>query len=306
MGLRIRTNIASLRAQRQLAESSQRIVDTSATLASGSRINKAADDAAGMGMNTKMSAHQRSFQQAQRNGQDGVSIVQTAEGGLVETTKMIHRLRELAIQSASDTIGQQERQLIQLEYEALQDEIDRIASTTEFNGTRLLVGSQEFSPDGLYMSNHNESPLEIQVGKDYLPHADSLDNDNPVNIIRIDLSKMETYANKINIGASDNDDRTRVDSREDAQLSISRLDQAMTDVSSYRAYLGSIQNRLDSADNSLAIHRENLAASQSRFADTDFAAAAAELTQNTIIQQAGASVLSQANASPQIALSLLG
>ena len=306
MGLRIRTNIASLNAQRQLAQSSRKIVETNATLASGSRINKAADDAAGMGIKTKMTAHKNSLEQAQRNTQDGISIIQTAEGGLVETTKMIQRLRELAIQAASDTIGNREREMIQLEYEGLQDEIDRIASVTEFNGTRLLTGNGEFAPDGLDFSNHNESPLEIQVGKDYLSEADSLDEDNPVNIIRLDLSQIEAYAEKINVGSTDDDDRTKVNTRENAQQSISRLDTALEDVSSYRAYLGSLQNRLTSSDNNLSIHIENIAASRSRFADTDFAAAAADLTQNTIIQQAGASILSQANSAPQVALSLLG
>ena len=145
MGLRIRTNVTSLNAQRRLGQSTKAVADSTNKLASGKRINKAADDAAGLAISSNLTADIRSLNVAKRNANDGISLVQTAEGGLEETNNMLTRLRELAVQSASDTIGDTERGFIDKEYIALKDEIDRIASVTEFNGTRLLVGESDLT-----------------------------------------------------------------------------------------------------------------------------------------------------------------
>ncbi len=307
MGLRIRTNIASLNAQRRLGISTEAMTNSGSKLASGERINKAADDAAGLAISENLRADVRSLNQARQNTQDGVSLVQTAEGGLVETTNMLIRLRELAVQSASDTVGNTERGFIDKEYQALKSEIDRIANSTEFNGTRLLVGNREIPEDmkGL----ENPFPLEIQVSKDYYTESDSLENANPVNIIRIDLGNLNAFStgeNSLQINQSIAGEEVQgVDNKKGAQLSIGRLDQALTTVNEYRAYLGAIQNRMQSTINNIGVQIENLDAARSRIKDTDFASETAEFTKMRIMQQAGTSVLAQANSQPQIALGLL-
>jgi len=283
-------------------------------LASGSRINRAADDAAGLAVSENLRADVRSLNMAKRNANDGVSLVQTAEGGLEETSNMLIRLRELAIQGASDTIGNQERGFINKEYFQLKDEIDRIANSTEFNGTRLLVGNKADSgelPEEM-MGQANKFPLEIQVGKDYYLDSDSLDKQNPVNIIKIDMSRLNAFTNgegSLNLGAANVDDtseeNTRVDSKASSQQAISRLDDAINKVNEYRAYLGAVQNRFTSAISNLGVQTENLDTARSRIRDADYAAETATFTQNHILQQAGTSVLSQANQQPQMALSLL-
>ena len=195
MGLRIRTNVASLNAQRRLGQSTDAIGESGNKLASGERINKASDDAAGLAISENLRADVRSLNQAKRNALDGVSLVQTAEGGLNETTNMLVRLRELAVQAASDTIGNTERGFLDKEYQALKSEIDRIASSTEFNGTRLLVGQVALPED--MNTGANAFPLEIQVSKDYYTQSDALSHPNPTNIIRIDLqTSMHTQAAK--------------------------------------------------------------------------------------------------------------
>ena len=164
MGLRIRTNTTSINAQRKLQDSTNMLRKTMAKLTSGERINKAADDAAGLAVSESLRADLRSLKMARRNANDGISLVQTTEGGLVETNNVLVRLRELAVQAASDTISDLERGFLDKEFVALKDEIERLAITTEFNGTRLLVGDAEL-PEELGFSN--AYPLEIQVGKDY-------------------------------------------------------------------------------------------------------------------------------------------
>lgn len=304
MGLRIRTNVASINAQRRLRDSTMALRQSAAKLASGKRINKAADDAAGLAISANLNADIRSLNQAKRNASDGVSLVQTAEGGLVETTNMLTRLRELSIQAASDTIGAQERQYLDEEFLALKDEIDRIASATEFNGTRLLVGNGDTPED--IANPEGTFPLEIQVGKDYYLMSDSKSVPNPVNIIRLDMSELNAYTtgeNSLNIGRAE--EGARVNTKEKAQVSISRLDDALTRVNEYRAKLGAAQNRLGSTINNLAIQVENLSTANSRILDTDFAAETARYSSQKILQNAGTSVLAQANTMPQVALNLL-
>jgi flagellin len=308
MGLRIQTNMQALIAQRNLVSSTEANNQSMDRLASGYRINKAADDAAGLAISEKLKADIRGLNMAKRNASDGVSLVQTAEGGLNEVGNILGRLRELAVQSSSDTIGNVERGFLHKEYSALKDEIDRITNATEYNGTRLLVGNQE-SLDSSLVNRSNPYPLEIQVGKDYLASVDNKDQvANPVNVIRIDLQNFNTYtdANGLNLGRSTEDGGTRVDSKESAQQSLGTLDAAIQKVSEFRSYLGAIQSRLGSTINNLSVQTENFAAANSRIRDTDFADESAKLTQSNILKQAGVAVLAQANQSSQSALRLLG
>ena len=307
MGLRIRTNIASLTAQRRLGSSTEALQNSGNKLASGERINKAADDAAGLAISENLRADVRSLNQAKRNTLDGVSLVQTAEGGLMETTNMLVRLRELAVQSASDTIGMKERGFLDLEYQQLKSEIDRIASSTEFNGTRLLTGTTQIAED--MHKGENQFPLEVQVGKDYYRETDSLENKATVNVIRLDLNNINGFSTGDNSLMLDKtmagEDVAGISVKHEAQLSIGRLDEAITTVNSYRAYLGAVQNRMTSTIANLGVQTENLDTARSRIRDTDFAAETAEYTKAKILQQAGTSVLAQANQQPQVALGLL-
>ncbi len=306
MGLRIRTNVQSLTAQRHMGMSTSELGKASERLASGYRINRGADDAAGFAISEVLGADIRSLAQARRNANDGVSLIEVAEGGLHEINNIMVRLRELSVQAASDTIGQRERKYLNQEFTQLKDEIDRIASGTEFNGTRLLTGQAEL-PEEL-LKDHNYSPLEIQVGKDYFVQSDSLEARNPINVIRIDMSKLNAFTdgeNSLGLGASNNEEGTRIDSKVTAQLSIEKIDTAMQKVASYRADLGAIQNRLEKTDKAIALQVEALSTARSRIRDVDFASETANMTQQNILQQAGASVLAQANQQPQIALKLL-
>lgn len=308
MGLRIQTNVASLNAQRRLGHTTESLNGSMNKLASGQRINIAADDAAGLAVSENLRADVRSLNQARRNAMDGVSLVQTAEGGLMETTNMLVRLRELSVQAASDTIGNTERELLNQEFNALKSEIDRIASSTEFNGTRLLTGAAEL-PDELNTGS-NPFPLEIQISKDYYTGVDAIDSENPVNVMRISLDNINAFSdgeNSLNLNeATGGEDVSEgLINKRNAQLSIGRMDQAIEQVNGYRAYLGSIQNRLGSTIQNLGVQVENLETSRSRIRDTDFAAETANYTKTKILQQAGTATLAQANTQPQIALNLL-
>jgi len=307
MGLRIRTNVASLNAQRRLGSSTDSLNNSGNKLASGERINKAADDAAGLAISENLRADVRSLNQAKRNALDGVSLVQTAEGGLMETTNMLVRLRELAVQSASDTLGNTERGFLDKEYQSLKSEIDRIANSTEFNGTRLLTGMKDL-PDDM-KTGENAFPLEVQVSKDYYNQTDAIDSANPVNLIRIDLQNLNAFSSGENSLQLDQsvagEELAGIDNKSGAQMSIGRLDQAITQVNEYRAYLGAIQNRFNSTIANLGTQTENLETARSRIRDTDFAAETAEYTKAKILQQAGTSVLAQANSQPSVALGLL-
>lgn len=305
MGLRIRTNIASVNAQRRLEVSTGNLTESMQKLASGKRINKAADDAAGLAISENLRADIRSLQQAKRNASDGVSLVQTAEGSLVETSSMLVRLRELAVQAASDTVGGTERIFLDREFLALKDEIDRIANSTEFNGTRLITGAGGDVPEEL-ANAEGTFPLEIQVSKDYYTEADGIDVQNPVNIIKIDLSNINAYTTgegSLELGRAE--EGTRIDNKQNAQQSIATLDTAITKVNDYRSYLGAIQNRLGSTITNLGVSVENLTAAKSRVQDTDFAYETSNFTSQNILQQAGTAILGSANQQPTVALSLI-
>lgn len=277
MGMRVTTNISAINAQRNLT-GSQRVLNKSmAQLASGSRINIAADDAAGLAISENLKAQIRSASQAQRNTNDGISMVQTAEGGLNEIGNLIIRLRELGIQAASDTVGQTERGFLDKETQQLKSEIQRIASVTTWGTTKLLDGS---TPQ-----------FDFQVGLFNNAEEDRISFDASSNVATIDALNLSDL------------DYT---SKEGAQVSLSALDEAQTKVNGYRANLGAIQNRLTSTADNLGVTMENLSAANSRIRDTDVAQASSEMTRNNILMQAGTSTLSQANQMNQLALKLIG
>ena len=276
MSLRINTNIPSLSAQRALQQTNMRLDSSLKRLASGLRITHSGDDAAGLAISEKLRGEIRSFRQAKRNANDGISLIQVGEGGLVEISNMLIRLRELAIQSASDTIGNQERSFSNIEFQQLKSEIDRISKTTEFNGVRLLDGSGDI--------------FEIQVGISNNPEEDRF---------AFDAGDIDSKISSLGI-ASDT-----IASKKGAHRVIDKIDDALVRVNGMRAQLGAIQSRLISTVNNLSISDENLSSAKSRIADVDIASESSELTRNTILQRAGVSILSQANTIPQIALSLI-
>ena len=276
MGLRINTNVASLNAQRNLMSTKWGLDKSLEKLSSGYRINRAGDDAAGLAISENLRAQIRGLKQASRNAQDGVSLVQVAEGGLNEISTIMIRLRELAVQSASDTIGPVERQFLNVEYDQLVSEVDRIAEGTEFNGTQLLSGTG--------------SILDFQVGTR---------NDPSIDRLSFDASKADANAAALGVNL------TSVADKASAQNSLAALDSAITSVSAMRADFGAIQNRLQSTIGNIAISVENMAAANSRIRDVDIAEETAEMTRNNIMLQAGTSVLAQANQSSNTALQLL-
>lgn len=277
MGFRINTNIASIAAQRNLGVSNRESESVLSKLSSGSRITKAADDAAGLAISEKMKANIRSMKQADRNANDGISMIQTAEGGLNEVSSILTRMRELAIQTASDTVGDTERSMTNMEYQNLKQELDRISQVTEFNGQKLLDG--------------NGKKYDFQIGVNNNDFQDRIGYDSAQVNARID-----------DLGVSE----LEVSSKEGSQQSLMNVDQAIEKVSGYRAFLGAIQNRLTSTSNNLQINVENLSQANSRIRDVDYADATAQQAKNSILNSAGTSVLAQANASGQNALKLIG
>lgn len=277
MGIRINTNVPSITAQRNLKISKRNLDGNYSKLASGSRISKAADDAAGLAISEKLKAQIRSGRQARRNAEDGISMVQVAEGGLNEISGMLIRMRELSIQAASDTIGDDERRFTNLEFQALKEEIDRVSQSTEFNSTKLINGS-----GGL---------LEIQIGTRNSPLED-----------RVTYDPSETDATASTLGIFSEE----IASKEGAQNALSNLDDAIMSVNGSRANLGALQNRLVTITNTLDINDENMNAANSRIRDVDVASETADLTRNNILSQMGVSVLAQANSAPNFALKLLG
>lgn len=276
MGMRITTNVAALNSQRQLTNSNRAIQNSMAQLASGSRINRSSDDAAGLAISENMKSQIRSAVQARRNANDGISLVQTAEGSLQELSNITTRLRELGIQAASDTIGDRERGFIDLEVQQLKSEVERIANTANWNDNKLLDGS---------------SPVfDFQVGLGATPN----------DVISFDAS--HNIATLAALGLSE----LNFSSKEGARNGLTALDTAQNNVSGMRANLGALQNRLTSTVDTLAITEENLAAANSRIRDTDIAAASSELARNNVLLQAGTATLAQANQSTQLALKLIG
>mgnify|MGYP003666409811 CR=1 FL=1 len=261
MGLRINTNVASLNAQRNLMNVSSRLGGNFSRLSSGMRIATESDDAAGLGISERMRSQIKSYGVAARNAQDGISLSQTAEGAMSEASNILTRMRELAMQSANGTLGQDDRDVLNTEFGELIEELDRLSTDTEFNGISLLDGTT------------------------------------------VDLSLVSVAAADLGTNGVDTD---TVDSVGAADTALDNIDLALTDLNTARGTLGADQNRMNSALRSILSVRENLSAAESRIRDVDVASETADLTRNSILQQAATSVLSQANAQPQLALSLLG
>jgi flagellin len=306
MGLRIASNVQALTAQRNLNVTAEANSASMEKLASGYRINKAADDSAGLAISEKLKADVRGLNMARRNASDGVSLIQTAEGGLNEVGNILSRLRELAVQGASDTVGDTERGFLNQEFSQLKNEITRISLSTEYNGT-LLIGGDLSEADENLKTRSNAYPLEIQIGKNYFSSLDSKETAAPINVLRVDLQDINSSVGEkgLNLG-EDPEDGAHVASKEAAQMTINRVDDAITKVSGYRSTLGALQNRLNSAMSNLSVQAENANAANSRIRDTDFADESARLTQTNILKQSGVAVLAQANQTPQLALRLLG
>ena len=274
MGLRVNTNVASLNAQRHLYNTTTRFGKSMERLSSGLRINRSGDDAAGLAISESLKSDIRALQQASRNAADGISLVQTAEGSLDEVNNILLRLRELAEQSATETLGEEERTYLDAEFQELLDEINRISATAEFNGIKLLDGTS--------------STVNFQVG---IGTTASID--------QISVSLSPALSTSLSLNSLD------IGSAGDTSTAISTIDTAINSISSLRGKLGATQNRLNSTINNLSVQSENLQAANSRIRDVDVAFETAELTRNSILQQAAISILAQANTQPQAALQLL-
>ncbi len=274
MALIVNNNIASITAQRNLNISTQQLQGSVARLSSGLRITKASDDAAGLGISETLRAQLRSINQAVRNSNDGISLLQIADGGAGNIGGILARLRELAEQSASGILGSNERSFLDQEFLALRSEIDRISAVTEFNGVKLLSGAENNS-------------LSIQIG------FRSSANDT------LTLSLQDLDRTSLNLTT------TNVSTSEAALAALSNIDSAISAVASARANVGSLQNRIDAAVLNLEVANENVSAAESRIRDADIAFETALFTRNQILVSAGTSILAQANTLPQQALSLL-
>lgn len=276
MGLRINTNELAIAAQRNLEQTEKRMQSVVQRLSSGSRIVKASDDPAGLSISDGLNAQVRSLGQAIRNAQDGVSLVQVYEGGTNEISNMLVRMRELAMQSATDTVGDKERSMIDNEVQQIKMEIDRIAKTTKYASRELLAGDRIV--------------LDFQVGTE---------NQDGVDRITFDPGDTNLTASGISV------DGIQVSDKEGAQDALSSVDEALSKVNDIRSRIGSVQGRLNSTQIAQSIFQENLSAAKSRIKDADMAQESANLARESILRQAGVAVLTQANETPKLALNLL-
>ena len=272
MSISMNTNVQSLNAQRNLSMTQGRLSGNLGRLSTGQRINTASDDSAGLAISERFKAQIRSYAQAERNANDGISLTQTAEGAMNEVSGVLTRMRELAVQASNGTVSAGDRGFINNEAQALSGEVDRISAVTEFNGTKLLDGTLSTS---------------LQVG------AKNTANDRIA--IAIGSTTFATLA-----GAA-----VDLSTAAGAQSALTALDTAIDAVSTQRAGLGTIQNRLQVTISNLGSARENTSAANSRIRDVDVASETADMTRNNILMQAGISVLAQANSAPQVALNLL-
>ena len=274
--MRINTNISSVNAQRQLANTTSALNKTMERLSSGLRINRAGDDAAGLAISENFKADIRALEQSSRNAGDGISMVQIAEGSLDEVSSILIRLRQLAQESATETLGATERGYLDTEYQTLLTEITRISDSAQFNGTNLLDGSA--------------ATLSIQVGLG-TGAGDQID----INL-GADMDATGLALNATDLTGADNTNPL---------AAITAIETAIDTVSGARASLGAAQNRLESTQRSIANSVENMSAANSRIRDADIAIESANLASQQVLQQAGISVLSQANMTPSYALQLL-
>lgn len=273
MSLFVNTNVSSLNAQRQLFTSGNNLSTAFERLSSGFRINSAADDAAGLQISDRLTSQIQGLDQAQRNANDGISLAQTAEGALQESTNALQRIRTLAIQAQNGINNTADRVALNEEVTALKEEISRISTDTEFGGLTILSGS--FSANFLVGANEGQT-IDVSIG-----------NGTGFNVGGLGINGNVTTAGN-------------------ASALMAQLDSAISRIGSTRAELGAVQNRFQSTIRNLANISENVSAARARIRDTDFAAETAELTRNQILQQATTTILSQANQRPQAALSLLG
>lgn len=279
MGVRINTNIEALNAQRNLGATALSFGKSVEKLSSGLRINRAADDAAGLGISEKLRGQVRGLNQAMRNGQDGISLIQTGEGALNEVHSMLQRMRELAVQAVNGTLSQADRDSIGVEAQALGAEIDRISTSTKFNGVSLLSAA---------------ATISLQVG------ANATDV-MTVTLSQVDVATLDSASAIANFSSATAGDVTAAK----ATLAITQIDVALTTVSTARGKYGAAQNRLEHTIASLGVASENLASSESRIRDLDVASEMVNFTKTQILQQAGTAILAQANSAPQSVLSLL-
>ena len=277
MGLRITTNVAAINAQRVMNTNTREMQKSMAQLSTGSRITKAGDDAAGLAISENLKSTIRSFAQASRNANDGISMIQTAEQSMGEVSNILTRVRELGIQASSDTVGDQERGFIQKEVDALKSEIQRVAESTTFGSKKLLDGT-----GGVY---------DIHVGTSANEGTDW-----------ISYNAAETNITKDALGIDDLDFNTK----EGARSGLNSLDAAQLAVNGSRANLGAMQNRLTSAVDVIGTMSESMSAANSRIRDTDIATSSSELARNSVLLNGTTSVLAQANQLPQMALKLIG
>jgi len=283
MALGINTNLASLSAQRALNNTQADTNTAMQRLSTGLRINSAKDDAAGMAVASRFTSQISGMQQASRNASDAVSMLQSAEGGLQSITDNLQRIRELAVQAASDSITDTDRGYLNTEVTQLRTEIERVADTTKYNGTALLTG------------DYASTGLTFQVG------ADNTANDR----MEVTIANFQTAALGLDSNNANPVSGLAVDSRANAQTAIDIVDRALKDVNEGRAQMGAFQSRFDSVVSNLNLGAENATAGRSRVQDADFAVESANLAKNQVLQQAGMSVLAQANALPQQVLALL-
>ncbi|MBC7754919.1 MAG: flagellin FliC [Moraxellaceae bacterium] len=277
MGMRISTNVASINAQRSMSTNIREQQKSMAQISTGSRITKAGDDAAGLAISENLKSQVRSLGQASRNANDGISMIQTAEQAMGEVSNIVTRLRELGIQSGSDTIGEQERGFIQKEVDSLKAEVQRVAESTTFGSRKLLDGTG--------------GTLDIHVGTGANEKTDWIAYDSSTTNVTTD-----------NLGIGDLDFATK----EGARAGLAALDKAQSNVNGSRANLGAMQNRLASTVDVIGTMNENMSAANSRIRDTDVAASSSELARNNVMLQGTTSALAQANQLPQLALKLLG
>jgi flagellin len=281
MAMSIRTNVASLNAQKNLMGTENMLNSSLSKLSSGFRITKAGDDAAGLGISSNLTAQIASYNQAARNAADGISLIQTAEGAMNETNNILTRMRELAMQAGSSGVGDTEREFIQSEVDQLVEELDRVANSTEFNGTALINGAG--------------TTLEFQVG---IRDVDANDR------ISVDMSTIDVTSATLFTAAPDWS--TDVTGQADAQASLADIDAAIETVATARATLGAIGNRFNTVSNTIRTASENLSAANSRIRDVDVAEETSAMSRAQVLMQAGVSVLAQANQMPQMAMKLLG
>jgi flagellin len=278
MGLVVNSNTTAMNALGNLNRTQRGLTKTFANISSGLRINSASDDGAGLAVAENLASEYQSLGQAQRNTNDGISVIQTAEGATDEVSDILKRMRELAVQSSSETLHNNERAYIQDEFSQLTQEVDRIAAITEFNGIAL--------------GNATNAGLDVQVG------INNSENDR----IKVNLGDLRATT----LGVDNSGAGIQLNTVTNARSALTQIDSALDTINSYRSDYGAVQNRLESALNNLEVYSENVKGAESRIRDADFAHETAEMSKFQVMQQAGVAILGQANGISQGALRLIG